>query len=111
VPQPDYFNPTSTYALTMNTGPQQDAQCEVYGQWIVHCTCGLAALRHPYTVTHVPTGMSVARDLELDNARALAGQLGRVPIFHKAEGREWLAALPVLKEVLDGQQVFRLVLP
>jgi hypothetical protein len=53
----------------------------------------------------------VARDLELDNARALAGQLGRAPIFHKAEGREWLAALPVLKEVLDGQQVFRLVLP
>jgi hypothetical protein len=105
----DDFNPNTSIVIAMSvkdgilTRPDghESIQAEVIGQWAVHCTCGKTKLRLPYSVTHIPTGLRVVGDIELEAARELANRLHEsVPAFETNEGEAWLQVAPIIKGVV-----------
>ncbi len=76
------FSPTIFTPLLFQKTGRLSVQAEPIGQWAVHVTYGPSTLRDPYSVSHIPSGRSVKKDMPLAEARALAQRLHEhVPSF------------------------------
>jgi len=69
--------------LTAGNGSNIDCEAFVSGDWAYHKAAGL---QYSYTVTHVPTGMSVGHYCYLSDARLTAIALSEIPTAWNGTG-------------------------